>query len=98
MISAPVFCRDFIGRAEELQMVTTACRYAAEGRGAVLLVGGDAGIGKTRFLSEACDALAGTMRFVQAQCFEHVQSPLGPFVEILHELDAGPIETGGDRL
>lgn len=98
MIAAPVFCRRFIGRSDELRVVADACRQAAEGRGAVVLVGGDAGIGKTRFLGEAYATLAGVIRIVEAQCFENVQSPLGPFAEILGALDAGTIESGGDRL
>jgi predicted ATPase len=63
-----------------------------------VLVGGEAGIGKTRFLGELYATLGGVMRIAEAQCFENVQSPLGPFVEILSELDAGTIESGGDRL
>jgi predicted ATPase len=98
MIAAPVFCRRFIGRSDELRAVADVCRQAGEGRGAVVLVGGEAGIGKTRFLGEAYATLGGVMRIVEAQCFENVQSPLGPFSEILGELDAGAIESGGDRL
>lgn len=98
MIAAPVFCRRFIGRSDELRVVAEACRQAAEGHGSIVLVGGDAGIGKTRFLGEAYATLGGVMRVVEAQCFENVQSPLGPFIEILSALEAGTIESGGDRL
>src|SRR5579883_1537607 len=98
MISAPVFCRRFIGRSDELRTLADACRQAAQDGGSVVLVGGEAGIGKTRFLGEAYAMLGGAMRIVEAQCFEHVQSPLGPFAEILGELEAGAIESGGDRL
>jgi DNA-binding SARP family transcriptional activator len=42
-----------IGRSAELAQVQGALRAARTGRGAVLLVAGDAGIGKTRLLDEA---------------------------------------------
>lgn len=98
VISAPVFCRRFIGRSDELKVVAGVCRQAREGQGAIVLVGGEAGIGKTRFLGEVRASLESGTRALEVQCFENVQSPLGPFVEILHELGAGTIETSGDRL
>jgi DNA-binding CsgD family transcriptional regulator/tetratricopeptide (TPR) repeat protein len=42
----------FIGRVEELQTLETARRRAADGEPAVVLVGGEAGIGKTRLVAE----------------------------------------------
>ncbi|MGH7728957.1 MAG: ATP-binding protein [Vulcanimicrobiaceae bacterium] len=90
MTAAPVCCRRFIGRDDELKLALDRCREAAAGKGAIVLVAGDAGIGKTRFLARVAEALAewGT-RCVGAQCFEHGQSPLGPLAEVLRELDIG---------
>ena len=89
MISAPVFCRPFIGRQKELGLILERYRDAALGRGSIVLIGGEAGIGKTRFLSEARSVLerAGA-RYVEGQCLEHTQSPFGPFIEVLGELNA----------
>jgi DNA-binding CsgD family transcriptional regulator/tetratricopeptide (TPR) repeat protein len=47
-----VSCPDFVGRAEELRILTAAIDAAVAGTAATVLVGGDAGIGKTRFVGE----------------------------------------------
>lgn len=89
MIGAPVYCRRFVGRDDELRLLDERYRAAAEGRGSMVLVGGEAGIGKTRFLSEVRAQLtARRARFTGAGALEHTESPLGPLVEVLHELDA----------
>ena len=47
-LSSPVL----VGRAAELAVLDDALARAAEGEPAVVLVGGDAGLGKTRLVSE----------------------------------------------
>ena len=42
----------FVGRLEELQTLEAAKRRAADGEPAVVLVGGEAGVGKTRLIAE----------------------------------------------
>jgi predicted ATPase len=42
----------FVGRIEELELLEAARRRAADGEPAVVLVGGEAGIGKTRLITE----------------------------------------------
>ena len=44
--------RGFVGRVEELDRLEGVLRLAAEGRPSVVLVGGDAGVGKTRLVEE----------------------------------------------
>jgi DNA-binding CsgD family transcriptional regulator/tetratricopeptide (TPR) repeat protein len=89
MVSKMVFCRRFIGRDAELQLLADRWRAATNGRGSLVLVAGDAGIGKTRFLGEVRKALeADGARFALGQCLQHTPSPLGPIVEALHELHA----------
>jgi predicted ATPase len=41
-----------VGRIEELELLEAASRRAANGEPAVVLVGGEAGVGKTRLTSE----------------------------------------------
>jgi predicted ATPase len=41
-----------VGRDDELQLLLSAVAAAAEGRPAVVLLGGDAGVGKTRLLAQ----------------------------------------------
>ncbi len=43
---------DFVGRAGELDVLASALDSAAEGKATTVLVGGEAGIGKTRLLDE----------------------------------------------
>ncbi|MBL7522122.1 AAA family ATPase, partial [Frankia sp. CNm7] len=45
--------RPFVGRQDELTLLRSCSRTAAEGRGQVVLVTGPAGIGKTRLVEEA---------------------------------------------
>lgn len=47
-----VSCPAFVGRVEELSLLDDALDASAEGRSATVLIGGDAGIGKTRLLEE----------------------------------------------
>ena len=60
-----------IGRTDELKLFDRALGRAAEGTVSILLVGGDAGIGKTRMLDEwgrrAADA---GIRMLTGNCLE----------------------------
>jgi DNA-binding CsgD family transcriptional regulator len=86
MISAPLFCRGFVGRRDELGFIAERFREAGQGRGAIVLIGGDAGVGKSRLLAEARSRLAArNVRMLTGQCLEHAQAPLAPFVEFLRE-------------
>ena len=87
IVSAPVYCPRFIGRDDELQLIVQRYRDAAEGRGALVTVAGEAGIGKSRFLAVARNALEELdAHFTLAHCFRYAQSPLGPLADALREL------------
>ncbi len=47
--------RPFVGREKELTLFEDALRTVQSGRGRVITVSGDAGVGKTRFLEEAVE-------------------------------------------
>ena len=47
-----VSCPEFVGRAEELDLLGRDPRHGRRGTAATVLVGGDAGIGKTRLVDE----------------------------------------------
>jgi DNA-binding CsgD family transcriptional regulator len=49
-----ISCPDFVGRAEELDVLGATFESVADGQPATVLVGGDAGIGKTRLVEEFC--------------------------------------------
>jgi tetratricopeptide (TPR) repeat protein len=79
----------FAGRVEELELLEAARRRAADGDPAVVLVGGEAGVGKTRLVAEltARCASEGT-RVLVGGCVPVGDGalPYAPIVEILRTL------------
>jgi predicted ATPase len=88
----------FVGRIEELQVLEAARRRAADAEPAVVLVGGEAGVGKTRLVAEltARCAADGT-RVLAGGCV-----PVGgdglPFAPIMEALRPLPEELGTDTV
>jgi class 3 adenylate cyclase len=77
----------FVGRAEELGTLKAAVDAALGGRGSLVLVGGEPGIGKTRLVEEASvyARLRGA-RVLVGRCFEEEAAlPYLPFVEALRQ-------------
>src|SRR5829696_3126138 len=83
-----------VGRVEELQVLEAARRRAAEGDPAVVLVGGEAGVGKTRLVAEltARCAAEGT-RVLAGGCVPVGDGAL-PYAPIVEALRALPGEVG----
>jgi eukaryotic-like serine/threonine-protein kinase len=81
----------FIGRAEELATLKAAVESALGGRGSLVLVGGEPGIGKTRLVEEAgVYAQLRGARMLIGRCFEAEASlPYLPFVEAIREYVLG---------
>src|SRR5918996_5329231 len=81
--------RRFVGRAAELAALEAALAAAAEGRPEVVLVGGEAGVGKTRLVAELADRAAawGTL-VATAGCVELTAgtAPYLAFTEALRDL------------
>jgi DNA-binding CsgD family transcriptional regulator len=79
----------FVGRAAELAALEAALAEAAEGRPAVVLVGGEAGVGKTRLVGELADrAAAGGALVATGGCVELTAgtAPFLAFTEALRDL------------
>jgi DNA-binding CsgD family transcriptional regulator len=79
----------FAGRARELDELVTAMDRAAEGQPGVVLVGGEAGIGKSRLLAElAAQAPERAVRVLWGQCagLEEAAIPLLPVASALSGL------------
>jgi DNA-binding CsgD family transcriptional regulator/tetratricopeptide (TPR) repeat protein len=80
--------RTFVGRRDELKVLDEAFEAAVAGEAAAVLVGGDAGIGKSRLLDEAC----GRLRARGALAVTGVCAPIdgglpyGPVVGILRDV------------
>src|SRR6476660_748922 len=71
----------FVGREQERAELLAALRACVEGRGGVVLIGGEAGVGKTRLAGEAC-AAAGVL-VLNGEASEQVALPYAPIVAAL---------------
>ena len=95
--------RPFVGRARELDLLRDALKEAASGRGGVLLVTGEAGIGKTRLMHElARTASERGWRVLVGRCWEEGGAPAyWPWIQVVREaggdfehLSAPPADDG----
>ncbi len=75
----------YVGRADEREILRRLVERAASGRGAVALIAGEAGLGKTRLVDEtAREARARGMFVVSGQCRDmEGAAPYLPFVEAI---------------
>ncbi len=87
-VSSPLF----IGRQSELETLTDAVAEAADGQASVMLIGGDAGIGKTRLVTEVAErARASGALVLEGGCVSLGDGgglPFAPIVEALRRLPA----------
>lgn len=86
LIVLPVTCPVFVGRKVELTALLDARRTLAQSRGSVVLVGGEAGVGKSRLLAQFLGRVMrdSRPRFVaSAECLERGDVPYGPFRRLL---------------
>nr|WP_245474767.1 adenylate/guanylate cyclase domain-containing protein [Bradyrhizobium sp. Leo121] len=91
----------FVGRKAEIEFVLSRQQLAWQGQGQVVLISGEAGIGKSRLVATLAESLAlGSHRRVRYQCSPyHTNSALHPFIAQL-ERAAGitPRDTPGQTL
>jgi DNA-binding CsgD family transcriptional regulator/tetratricopeptide (TPR) repeat protein len=82
--------KGIVGRSAELAGLRAALAEAASGRGSTVLVAGEAGIGKTRLVSELTDlATAGGAVVLRGRCVELV-GPGVPYFALLEALRSAP--------
>ena len=78
-----------IGRAAEMAALEAALEAVRQGSPAALLIGGDAGVGKSRLIAEFTgSARASGARVMMGECLELGVDglPFGPFTAILRDL------------
>ncbi len=85
-------------REEELGLVISAADAAARGDGCLVLLGGEAGIGKTSLVRAARDALPAGVAFLPGACEPlSVPVPLQPWWEIVEAAGAGELVGSGGQ-
>ncbi len=83
-LQRPIICPVFIGRSNDLTILHTLIDEAKNGNGQVLLVSGEAGIGKSRLVMEAKTYAMHNMCILEGNCFESDQSyPYAPVLDLL---------------
>ncbi|WP_342739155.1 adenylate/guanylate cyclase domain-containing protein [Bradyrhizobium sp. B117] len=72
----------FVGRKDEIEFILSRQREAWQGQGQIVLISGEAGIGKSRIVATLSESPSlGTHRRVRYQCSPyHTNSALHPFV------------------
>jgi len=83
-MTANIRCPRLVGREAESERLNALLAKAEQGRGSLVFISGDPGIGKTRLVSDFLN-LAERKRHPRAvgYCMEHVRSPLAPLSEII---------------
>ncbi len=77
----------FVGRQAEQDKLTALLVDVSQGRGALALIGGEPGVGKTRLSEEVlADARERGMLAFTGHCYEEGTAPFTPFVEILEQM------------
>lgn len=72
-----------LGRDAEVERLRVATDELARGRGQVMLIVGDAGIGKTRLLEELRGIVGDDAIWLEGRCLSYGGLPLWPFEEML---------------
>jgi DNA-binding NarL/FixJ family response regulator len=81
----------FVGRQRELALLKQAFDEAKSGMPRLVMIGGDAGVGKTRLVREFRASVQGSALILYGHCYEDAPLPYLPFVEVLRSLlDACP--------
>jgi DNA-binding CsgD family transcriptional regulator len=93
VIVRPVLCRPFVGRREELKYLRERRSEAGLSHGGFVFVAGDAGVGKSRLISEFCASLANSRwKIGSGACLDVANRPYGPILDALARVRGIPFE------
>ena len=85
-VSGPVLLRrtPFVGRQSEREQLRRCLEQAVRGRGSLVLLSGEPGVGKSRLAEQvAVEARDQEVLVLSGHCYEMEMLPYAPFVEIL---------------
>ena len=86
-----------VGREHEIGLLLDRWRYAQEGEGQVVLISGEAGIGKSHILSEFTERIGNSgFSMLRIQCSQHEIN--AAFQPLLSEIEAAASLQSGDTL
>jgi predicted ATPase len=90
IISRPIICPLIVGRARQLDALGECLGQARHGVGQTVVVSGEAGIGKSRLVSELrAEAERQAFIVLQGSCFESDRAlPYAPFIDLLRAFGA----------
>ncbi|GEM_PF-932741 len=88
MVGESVRCRSFIGRHKELSALVDARKALGQSNGSFVLISGEAGIGKSRLLTEfiALSHEGRARNLVSSECLQRAGRPLGPIRSAVRSL------------
>src|SRR3954451_13791683 len=98
MIERSASSRPFVGRARELAELQEALGEAGAGRGGLVVVTGEPGIGKTRLLQELSERARGDFAVLSGRCWEEGGAPAyWPWIQVVRSAgsDFEAVATGG---
>ena len=74
----------FVGRERESALLRRVAKDLAGGRGRIVVVVGEAGIGKSRLMAEWRNEIADRIEWMEGRCFAHTTAlSYGPFLDVL---------------
>lgn len=104
-LDSPLICPVIIGRTTYLAALNEYLNTLAGGRGHILTVRGEAGVGKTRLVTEARKRAAQIgWQSCQGQCYEYQRLlPFGPLIDLLWSIETSQLagylaRSGNSRL
>ena len=89
----------WVGRSREMAEASLVWQQVAAGEGRVLLINGEPGVGKTRFVRElAASAQAEGAAVLTGECYAEGSSPYSPVAQIIGEYFETSSQAGGDSI
>ena len=90
--SSPTPPPPLVGRDRELALLHDRLTAARDGRGSLVLIGGEAGIGKTALADALCrEAADAGAHVLTGHCYDRTETPpYGPWIEIARRVQALP--------